>query len=106
MRFQPLEGELEEKALQHSLKHWAQTGARTGREIARAHNGCTGYLVYEGDLTFDNMITRGKVELRVRKKGEPGVTYVKTYKPDDWFTRAKEAGTMHQMDLFEMMGHV
>lgn len=39
-------------------------------------------------------------------EGEPGVTYVKTYKPDDWFTRAKEAGTIHQMDLFEMMGHV
>lgn len=107
-KYKILSGSLEEDALRQALHHWTMGGKHTyksGKEMARDHNGFTGCCGFTLDSGHDinATLTTSYVQLEVVDRSD-GTRYTKTYKPDQFYEQAQKASKAHQIDMFEMMG--
>ena len=98
MKYERLAGALEEEMLKQSLPHFQPGPGKTMADVIREHYGFSGYSYgrYKGTLT------RTAIQLELHDD-EHGVRYTRTYKPEEWLQKARDAARAHQMSLFELM---
>lgn len=98
MKYEPLSGALEEEALRYSYKQFWNNEYRTARDMIKDKYGFMGYAHGRHAGT----LTASAIQLEVRDGS--GTSYCRTYTPEQWLERARDAAQGHQIDLFELMG--
>lgn len=98
MKYELLTGALEEDMLRQSLPHFQPGPGKTMADVIREHYGFSGYCYGRHNGT----LTRTAIQLELRDY-DNGVCYVRTYKPEEWLRKARDAVRAHQMSLFEIM---
>ena len=102
--YERLTGELEEKALRHTWKHWRRHNEASGAEVVKSANGFQNYvLTLEGNWVIDATMTASNIKIEVYDEYVRGVIHARTYKLDQWFARCKDAEAGHQIDMFELL---